>query len=186
MAALYHPKKSNLGDKRELRIDYLAERPQFVPLIAEWQHKTWGHLPGARTYEQIVERLQAHLQRNAIPVTFVAWVDGVPAGCASLVANDMKPLPDWIPWLASVFVMPEFRRQGIGAKVVERVAAEATSLGYPRLYLYTLDQMHFYEELGWQTSHVRFYRDHDMTVMARDLIVNPPRVSAETAPAAPR
>jgi hypothetical protein len=34
--------------------------------------------------------------------------------------------------------------------------------------------MRFYEELGWQSSHTRFYRGHDMTVMVRDLIVHPP------------
>jgi hypothetical protein len=57
---------------------------------------------------------------------------------------------------------------------VQRVAAEALTLGYPRLYLYTPDQMHFYETMGWQTSHQRPYRGAEMTVMTRDLIVNPP------------
>ncbi len=63
--------------------------------------------------------------------------------------------------------------------LVQRVAAEAANLGYPRLYLYTLDQMHLYESLGWHISHVRFYRGHEMTVMARDLVVHPPPVSVE-------
>jgi N-acetylglutamate synthase-like GNAT family acetyltransferase len=167
-----------------VQIAYLADTPDRIPLVAEWQHTEWGHLAGARTLEQRKERLQDHLQRVALPTTFVAWQHGQPVGCAGLVANDMELLPEWIPWLASVYVLPEVRRQGIGAKLVERVAAEALQLGYPRLYLYTLDQMHFYQRLGWQISHVRFYRGHDMTVMTRDLIVNRPLTDAAlvTAP----
>lgn len=157
----------------ELTVTNLLERPEVIPTLAEWHHQQWGHLAGARTQQQRAARMQEHLQPDSIPATFVVWHNNHPIGSASLIANDMDVLPEWIPWLANVFVLPEYRRQGIGALAVERVAAEASYLGYPRLYLYTLDQMHFYQTLGWQSNHVRFYRGYDMTVMTRDLIVNP-------------
>jgi N-acetylglutamate synthase-like GNAT family acetyltransferase len=169
----------------ELRIAYLADTPEIVPRIAAWQHLTWGHLPGALSLQQRESRLHAHLQRLAIPTTFVAWLGDEAVGAAALIANDMPALPEWIPWLASVFVAPEVRRQGIGAHLVERVAGEAVALGYPRLYLYTLDQMDFYASLGWQRSHLRAYRGHDMTVMTRDLVVHPPRFPITPAVTAP-
>ena len=161
--------------KTDLKIAYLAEAPEIVELLANWHHQQWGHLEGARTLSQRAARLKDHLQVNAIPTTFVAWANDEPIGSASLVANDMPVLPEWIPWLANVYVRPEYRRRGTGAQLVERVATEASKLGYPRLYLYTMDQMRLYAKLGWQTSHERHYRGHHMTVMARDLIVNPPR-----------
>lgn len=157
----------------DLQVANLLERPDVIPTLAEWHHAQWGHFAGARTLEQRKERLTEHLQPDMIPATFVAWHNTHPIASASLIANDMEVLPEWIPWLANVYVLPEYRRQGIGALIVERVAAEASRLGYPRLYLYTPDQMHFYQTLGWQINHARFYRGYDMTVMARDLIVNP-------------
>jgi len=157
-----------------VEIKYLADAPEIVPLLAQWHHDYWGTLTGACKIEKRIKRLKVHLQRNAIPTTFVAWLEGQAVGSASLVANDIEELSEWIPWLANVYVLPEHRRQGIGSRLVQRVAAEAVALGYPRLYLYTLDQVHFYEIMGWQTSHLRYYRGHDMTVMTRDLIVNPP------------
>jgi GNAT superfamily N-acetyltransferase len=166
----------------QVQIIYLADTPELVPLLAEWHHHQWRHLTGARTLEQRKTHLVHHLQRNAIPTTFVAWQKGQPLGSASLVANDMAVLPEWIPWLANVFVLPEHRRQGIGAMLVQRVAAEAANLGYPRLYLYTQNQIHLYESLGWHVSHQRPYRGYDMTVMARDLIVNPPLAVEEPLP----
>lgn len=164
-------------DNASTTITYLADAPELIPLVAEWQDSQWGMLPGSRTLAERKVRLQEHLQRGAIPTTFVAWVDGQPVGSAGLIANDMEPLPEWIPWLASVFVLSDQRRKGIGTLLIERVAEEALALGYPRLYLYTQDQMQLYQSLGWQISHVRFYRGHDMTVMTRDLVVNPPRIT---------
>jgi GNAT superfamily N-acetyltransferase len=190
MSNLQHPDAQPETDPKfvqhvvqlEVQLSYLAETSELIPLLAEWHHTQWGTLVGARTLEQRMARLKHHLQRNAIPTTFVAWVNQQPVGSASLVANDMEVLAEWIPWLANVYVLPEFRRQGIGARLVQRVASEAANLGYPRLYLYTLDQMHLYEWLGWQTSHVRHYRGHDMTVMTRDLIANPPPPLGEPLP----
>lgn len=170
----------------ELRISYLADTPEIIPLIAEWQNEQWGYLDDAPTFEQRKARLKHHLGRNAIPITFVAWLDDQPGdqpvGCASLVASDMKALPEWTPWLASVYVLPDHRHQGIGSQLVQRVAIEAATLGYPRLYLYTQDQMHLYETLGWQFSHQRNYRGYDMTVMTRDLIVKSPPTAVEPLP----
>ena len=168
----------------EIRIAYLADTPEYIPLIAEWHHNQWSYLENAPTLEQRKSRLKHHLQRNAIPTTFVAWRDEQPVGCASLVANDMQVLSEWIPWLASVYVLPDQRRQGIASMLVQRVATEAKNLGYPRLYLYTEDQMHLYETLGFHASHQRIYRGYEMTVMARDLIVNPPPDLAEILPTA--
>ncbi len=157
-------------------ISYLADSPEEIGCVARWQHQEWGNFVGTRTLAQREARLHEHLQRAAMPTTFIAWLHGEPVGCASLIANDMPALSAWIPWLSSLYVQPAYRCQGIGALLVERVAAEARLLGYPRLYLYTLDKVSFYTRRGWLVSHVRHYRAHDMTVMARDLIVHPPRV----------
>jgi GNAT superfamily N-acetyltransferase len=158
----------------EIKVAYLADTAEMIPLVAAWQHAEWSNYAGARTLEERHERLQEHLERGTIPTTFMAWEGSQPVGIASLVANDLEELSEWIPWLASVFVLPERRGRGIGSLLVERVAAEATSLGYPRLYLFTPDKMSFYQRLGWHTSHQRAHRESNVTVMTRDLIVNPP------------
>ena len=69
-------------------------------------------------------------------------------GSASLIAQDMDTRPELSPWLASVYVAAEHRRQGIGSALVRRVAQEAAALGVETLYLFTPDQEHFYARLG--------------------------------------
>ena len=87
-------------------------------------------------------------------------VDGdEPVGCASLIEHDMLTRPELSPWLAGVFVPREHRRRGIGAALVERVVAEARSLGVPRLYLYTPGSGTLYLRLGWSVVERTFYRE---------------------------
>ncbi len=174
--------KFNAEPCTELRISYLADTPEIIPLIAKWQNDQWGYLDGAPTFEQRKARLKHHLGRTAIPITFVAWKGEQPVGCASLVGSDMNVLAEWSPWLASVYVLPDCRHQGIGSQLVQRIATEAATLGYPRIYLYTEDQMHLYETLGWQFSHQCTYRGYEMTVMTRDLIVKPPPATVSPFP----
>jgi GNAT superfamily N-acetyltransferase len=78
--------------------------------------------------------------------------------------------PHLSPWLATVYVAPEYRGQGIGSALVRRIAEEAAALGVPRLHLYAQDQMGFYVRLGWQAVESLEYRGCLVTVMALDLV----------------
>ncbi len=147
-------------------ITYLADCPETIPHLAAWHQAQFGYLSPGRTAAERVDRFQTHLQRHAIPTTFVALQDGAPAGSASLVVNDMSILPDLTPWLAGVYVAPDHRRSGLGATLVRRVMQEAAALGVARLYLYTHDRMSFYRTLGWQVIAPYVYRGYLVTLMA--------------------
>ena len=103
---------------------------------------------------------------EAIPVTFVAVEDGQPLGSASLVERDLATHTHLGPWLASVYVTHERRRQGIGGQLVRRVVEEAARLHFDRLYLFTLDQEPFYRELGWERLERNHFRGHPIVVMS--------------------
>jgi GNAT superfamily N-acetyltransferase len=146
---------------------YLADDPVLVSTIANWHHETWAHLTG-RTHEERIREFDEQLGSERIPLTVVAFVAGRPVGSASLLTQDMDTHPDWTPWLASVFVLPEFRRRGIGERLCRRIVAEARRLGVPRLYLFTPDQAPFYARMGWRTLCREPYRGEDVTIMCRE------------------
>ena len=56
---------------------------------------------------------------------------------------------DLFPWLSGLYVVPEYRGQGIGAQLQNHLADYAKSLGYKELYLYT-DIENYYEKNGWE------------------------------------
>ena len=152
-----------------LQIVYLGDCPEYIPLLAAWHHAQWGYLSPATTLEQRIKRLRDNTGKRVIPTTFVALAGGEPAGSASLVNLDMSTRQQLSPWLASVYVNPDYRNQGIGSALVNRVVAEARAIAIPTLYLYTPDKMEFYARLGWQETETLDYRGFRMTVMQIDL-----------------
>ncbi len=99
-----------------------------------------------------------------------AVMDGErPVGMASLVVDDMSDRRELTPWLASVYVLPEWRGRGIASRLVRRVEEEARAHGVERFYLYTPDQQALYRRLGWQDVEQREYRGEMVTIMQRDL-----------------
>jgi len=107
-----------------------------------------------------------------IPTIFVAVAADQTVGCASLVEHDMLTRPELSPWLAGVFVPPQYRRHGIGAALVERVVREARSLAVARIYLYTPGSGALYLRLGWSVVERTFYRElwgeTEVTIMEFD------------------
>lgn len=152
-----------------MTIDYLADHPEFVSVLAQWQHEEWGHLRGGDTLEARLVRLRAQRDRDRIPLTVVAHTDGEVLGSASLIQHDMDTRMELSPWLASVFVSPAHRRQGIGAALVRRIMEEAGKLKVPLLYLYTVHREALYASLGWTFLERSPYREQNVAIMTYHL-----------------
>ncbi|MBM3627519.1 MAG: GNAT family N-acetyltransferase [Alphaproteobacteria bacterium] len=147
----------------------LAERPQFVELVAAWGFAEWGHLAPGRTLAQRVERVRAGLDPSRVPVVFVALdAAGRPAGTAQLMFDDIEGDPR-NPWLASVYVPPEARGRGVAKLLVRAAEDAARRLGYARLHLFTASAPALYAGLGWQARETRDYRGEEIVVMEKDL-----------------
>jgi len=108
-----------------MQIGYLADHAAFVPTLARWHHAQWSYLSPGDSVERRIAGLRKQSGRRQIPTTFVAYDttkagDKVLIGSASLIAQDMDTRPELSPWLASVYVAAEHRRQGIGSSLVRR------------------------------------------------------------------
>jgi len=125
-------------------------------------------MPGL-TLEDLTRTFTGHLNRDCIPLTLIAFLDGQPAGTASIYVHDMDIRLDLTPWLAAVYVPPPYRKQGIGSELVKTVEKMARRLQINRLYLFTPDQEQFYTRLGWSVLGRLEYRNQLVVVMDKDL-----------------
>ena len=155
-----------------MRIDYLADHPGFIPTLARWHHEEWAYLRPGDTVEARQGRLRDVCGRGEIPTVFVAFAKGTLFGSAMLIAHDMDIRMDLTPWLAGVFVAPDYRRRGIGSTLVRRVVESAAQLGEKRLYLYTPSAEQMYLRLGWSAIERTEYRGKEVVVMSYDVRPN--------------
>jgi N-acetylglutamate synthase-like GNAT family acetyltransferase len=135
-----------------IEIVNLQAVPHLADTCAAWSFGEWGCLFGTRTLEDVITRYRGSARAaNALPMTFIALVNGKPAGMASLKADDHPDCTDLTPWLASVYVHPMFRGQGLSAPLLDAVEQAARDKGFKEYYLFTGTAEALYAKSGWQT-----------------------------------
>ena len=143
----------------------LFEEPVHITTLAAWHQAEWSHLNPDGTLEKRIEMMKRCLDDEFLPSTYIYKKDNVLVGSASIVKHDLHTRMDLSPWLASVFVAPEFRNQGFGSQLVTHVMQEAKEEVVTILYLFTPDREQFYSRLGWDTLKHEKYHGIDITVM---------------------
>jgi GNAT superfamily N-acetyltransferase len=123
-----------------------ADVPQiltFIRALAAYERE-----PGAVTATE-ADLLRDGFGPNPFYSCLIAEQEGRPAGFAFYFFNysTWKGRPGL--YLEDIFVHPEFRGQGIGRALLERVAAVAVEKNCPRLQ---------WEVLDWNTPAIEFYR----------------------------
>ena len=147
-------------------IDNLANYPEFIPKLAHWFHAEWGHFHPQTTIEQRIATLKERCaQTGGLPLTLIARMGDQVVGTASLVKHDMEVHLELTPWLSSVYVESEYRRQGFGSQLVKRMVKEAAGMNTKILYLFTPDRESFYAGMGWQLLYREKYRGQRVVLM---------------------
>lgn len=133
-----------------MEIKYLVDRPKDISKIVNWLDGQWGHYyeSGKKAWQKKVNN---RLNKEKVPTIFVAVVKDKVVGTASLIESDLDSRKDLSPWLADVFVLPDYRGNKIATKLVTRVLEEAKNIAIPKLYLFTKEAEELYKKLNWQT-----------------------------------
>ncbi|NIC05736.1 GNAT family N-acetyltransferase [Billgrantia bachuensis] len=152
-----------------INIVRLSPDSDHVPTVASWTYAEWGHLNPGYTAESWCEAFRRECGIAGVPSVFVAMEGDQPVGTAALMARDMDSRHELTPWLASVFVLPEWRGQGIASTLIRRVEEEASACGTTQFYLFTPDQQALYRRLGWHDHEELSYRGEEVTIMQRRL-----------------
>lgn len=151
------------------QIDPLADFPDMIQTLAEWHDLEWRHL-NPDNYD-LQARISEYRQANSpdhIPVMLVAHDNSKPMGSVRLIDDDMETHPELAPWLASLYVHPDFRRQGIATRLISEIEKTAKRLGFDQLYLFTEDRKDFYKKLGWRELFRETYYSENVTVMTKN------------------
>jgi N-acetylglutamate synthase-like GNAT family acetyltransferase len=148
-----------------MEITDLINEQEVIKTLAEWHHFEWSNLNPGGSVQKRIEKMQAYLLGQTIPKMFVGRDGGILMGSAAIVSNDMDTRMDLSPWLASVYVNAENRKQGIGSDLVKHITEYARLVGSRNLYLFTPNQEKFYQNLGWFPISKEIYREQSVTVM---------------------
>jgi GNAT superfamily N-acetyltransferase len=133
----------------EIHIEPLAKHPEYLPLLRSWFEQEWPAHYGAKGLGDAAADLRAYANGDALPIGIVAFCDKAVCGVAALKVNSIASRPNLGPWAGAGFVHPEYRRRGIGARLLIGIEAIARELGYERIYCATSTSASLLERSAW-------------------------------------
>ena len=152
----------------ELALKQLSECPEHLETVGLWIHNEWW----SKRYDSpeiVLSWLRMHKKLDAVPYSVVALAEGEPVGSCCVIENDCIHRPQYAPWVAAVYVRPEFRRRGIASMILQEAASIAARAGVKCLFIDCLAvTAPVYEKNGW-AIHEREVGDKESVVMLREI-----------------
>ena len=151
------------------QISHLIDHPEHIPQLAQWFVQQWGSILPNETLETRTDKLKRHMNRDELPIAWIAHANGQLLGTAALRVHDLDGREDLTPWLAGVLVGPGFRGRGIGAALCATVEIAARSRGTEKLYLFTHDKQAWYSRVGWTVFEPCVWHGLNVVIMCKQL-----------------
>ncbi|MBN1499141.1 MAG: GNAT family N-acetyltransferase [Spirochaetes bacterium] len=142
------------GDFVEYELKMLKEVPFTAPVLAHWAYKTW-YLKSGIDFKIVMSDYAKRDNTDSLPMTIVAVIrNSFPVGMVSLKKTDLQTRREFTPWLSALYVMPEFRNNGIAENLINYLLNFCKKSGINRVHLF-IDKnnedylQNYYLKRGW-------------------------------------
>lgn len=156
-------------DQMTIEISRLKPNSPELKICAAWRYEAFLKSYGYSLLESGAQLAKLATQPDDCETAVIALVDGRLAGICLLVLREFEPMHDVSPWLASLYVAPEYRKRGVAPKLVAAIEDQARKHSVTRLYLYTGDAEEFYVKCGWSLAEQGVAGGEPYAFMIRDL-----------------
>jgi GNAT superfamily N-acetyltransferase len=132
----------------------LADVPAQIPGVGTIRWHEWGY--GDPSAEEWIDITSREAGRDELPITWVALDEsGVALGAVALGSRDdaltEAERDRRTPWLLGLVVRRDWRRRGIGRRLVAELEEAALARGHDRVWVVTGGHaVGFYRACGWE------------------------------------
>ena len=155
--------------KTMIRVKYLKDCQDTIPTWTDCFWREWQSIYQAtgRTQQDVQASIAERTNTDGLPLAVVAFVKDVAVGTGCLKTNDFTARPDLCPWVAGIYVIPDYRRRGVASIILQRLEQESVNLGYPCCFLWTASAELLYFKHGWEVVERVDYCDAPATIMTK-------------------
>jgi GNAT superfamily N-acetyltransferase len=153
----------------KLKIKYLANHPELVPVIKKWFELQWPSYYGPMGPGDAEKDLYAYSNRSKLPVALIAFYDNIPCGVAALKPESISTHSHLSPWVSAGFVLQHFRGRGIGSHLLHVLEEEARKFDYSSIYCGSATAKGILVRSGWCLIDELIYNGKDLSIYQKTL-----------------
>src|SRR5437764_14525097 len=107
-----------------IALKQLSESPEHLEPVGRWIYEQWWS-KRCDSPEVVFNWFRSHTKLDTVPYSVIALAEGEPVGSCCVIENDCIHRPQYAPWIAAVYVRPDFRRRGIASMILREAASIA-------------------------------------------------------------
>jgi predicted N-acetyltransferase YhbS len=150
----------------------LGTQARHAEPLAALHAAEWGHHYAGWDAATVLAEFAVQHSDGRLPTTLVAVAGETLLGSVSLIFDDLPGWEHLNPWLASFYVLPGYRRQGIGGQLLRAAEETLRTQGNSTAYLFTEARANYFAAHGW--LNYRETRVVDLPVMIMQRLLAPP------------
>jgi GNAT superfamily N-acetyltransferase len=150
-----------------MRITNLQHEYRHAPRLAALHASEWQHLYEEWSAPHALAEFAVQHSDGRVPATLIALDGDTLLGSVSLILDDLPGWEHLNPWLASFYVLPAYRRAGIGARLLEAAEAVLRAQRVAAAYLFTETRAAYFATHGWRAFAPIAVAGQHATVMVR-------------------
>jgi predicted N-acetyltransferase YhbS len=143
------PSTGRTGAGMPFKISNLRDSLEFFPTVAD---RVWDFTWKSKgvPLDQVAAGLRDLISKGEFPFAIVAHDGEHFVGSTLGIASDLDDRPQYTPWVAAVWVEPQYRGQNVGRSLVSFAAETCLKQGFKRVFLCARPERHaFYARQGW-------------------------------------
>ena len=123
----------------------IREHPDYLDRAVDYFASKWS--VSSNIYQDCISN--SLTTESPLPRWYLMIRDNNIIGSYGLIVNDFISRQDLWPWICAVYIEGNERGKALGSRLLEHGRREASTLGFPIVYLST-DHVGFYEKYGWR------------------------------------
>ncbi len=151
----------------------IKERPDLPKITGTWRWEAFFRHNG-RTLADVIELdVQCACGEDLMPTVLVLLEEAVPVGMVALCLDDLEGRPEFNPWLAGLYIDPQYRGKGYAVRLIRELEAFARKSEIGSLYLYTASANGLYAQEVWESIETFDLNGQAFSIMQKDLQEGP-------------
>ncbi|MFG1496568.1 GNAT family N-acetyltransferase [Saccharospirillum sp. HFRX-1] len=116
----------------------LSRHPEYADQVAGWIFNQWVVDQDPEGYQKVLTKVLACTDPEPTPFMVLLLNGNNLIGIAEVKTHETSEDNDPRFWLDGVYVLPEYRGQGLAGQLVRQALLQAKTVGVRKLYLRTL------------------------------------------------
>ena len=152
----------------QIKIEFLDDHRHMIRILENYFKAEWNEYYGPEGPGNALNDIKSLCNKSELPIGLVALKHN--SFCGSVALRQKSASHQHLkPWVTSLYVVSEVRRQGVGTRLINAIERLSMNLGYSSIYARSATAANFFQKNNWMPFDWIAFDEEHLTIFNKDL-----------------